>query len=95
MSDRFPTDDIEARARRRVGIKMGFYTHALVFVIVNLGLYGLNTVIGGHRWSVWPLAGWGLGLAIHGVVTLLSLQGEGWRRRMLADEIAHLTRNRP
>lgn len=95
MSHRFPSDDIEARARRRVGIKMGFYTHALVFVIVNLGLFGLNNMIGGHRWSVWPLAGWGLGLAIHGVMTLLSLQGEGWRRRMLAGEIEHLTRHRP
>ena len=95
MSHRFPTDDIEARARRRVGRRMGFYTHALVFVIVNLGLVGLNTMLGGHRWSVWPLAGWGLGLAIHGVVTLLSLQGEGWRQRMLAGEIERLTRTRP
>ena len=87
-------DTIEARARRRVRVKLGFYTHALVFVLVNLGLFVFNSVIGGYRWSVWPLAGWGLGLAIHGVVTFLSLQGEGWRDRMLAQEIERLKRNR-
>jgi hypothetical protein len=95
MSNRPFATDIEARARRRVGIRMGFYTHALVFVLVNLGLYALNSAAGGYRWSVWPLAGWGLGLTVHGIVTLLSLQGEGWRQRMLAGEIERLTRNRP
>jgi 2TM domain len=87
-------DDIETRARRRVGIKLGFYTHALVFVLVNLGMFAFNSVLGGYRWSVWPLWGWGLGLAIHGVVTLLSLQGEGMRERMLAQEIERLRRTR-
>jgi hypothetical protein len=86
--------DLEARARRRVGIKTGFYVHALVFVLVNLGLLALNAAIGGYRWSVWPAWGWGLGLAIHGVVSFLSLQGEGWRDRMLAQEIERLKRNR-
>src|SRR4051812_5001309 len=70
---------LEQRARRRVGIKMGFTIHALVFVVVNLGLYALNSSVGGQRWSHFPLWGWGLGLAIHGVVTLLSLQGDGLR----------------
>ena len=83
---------IEARARRRVGIKMGFYLHALVFVLVNLGLYAVNTALGSVRWSHFPLWGWGLGLAIHGIVTFISLQGDGMRSRMLAREIEHLKR---
>jgi hypothetical protein len=94
MDQRPTTSDIEARARRRVGMRLGFYTHALVFVLVNLGLFVFNSVIGGYRWSVWPLAGWGLGLAIHGLVVLLSRHGEGWRDRMLAQEIEHLKRTR-
>ncbi len=85
-------DDIEARARRRVGMKMGFYIHALVYVLVNLGLFAINTVKGGHHWAIWPLAGWGLGLAIHGIVTFLNLSGEGMRERMLKDEIERLRR---
>ena len=90
-----PNDDrnsIEARARRRVGIKMGFYIHALIFVLVNGGLYAINSATGGARWSHFPLMGWGLGLAIHGIVTFVTLQGEGLRRRMLAQEVERLRR---
>jgi hypothetical protein len=50
-------------------------------------------MIGGHRWSIWPLWGWGLGLAIHGLVTFISLRGDGVRDRMLQDEIERLKRN--
>jgi hypothetical protein len=87
-----PKTSIEARARRRVALKMGFYIHALVFVCVNGGLFMLNSVLGGTRWAHFPLWGWGLGLAIHGIVTLVSLQGEGLRSRMLAREIERLER---
>lgn len=86
-------DDIETRARRRVGMKIGWYTHALIFVLVNAGLYAINSITGGYRWNVWPLVGWGLGLAIHGVVVFASLRGEGLRKRMLAHEIEELKRN--
>ena len=84
--------DLERRAGRRVRMKLGWMTHALVFVLVNLGLFAINSATGGYRWSVWPLAGWGLGLTIHGIVVLFSLGGEGWRQRMLADEIEALKR---
>ncbi|MBE2242196.1 MAG: 2TM domain-containing protein, partial [Burkholderiaceae bacterium] len=86
-------DDIEARARRRVGMKMGFYTHALVYVLVNLGLFAIDAVRGDGRWAVWSLAGWGLGLAIHGIVTFANLRGEGIRQRMLEAEIERLRRD--
>ena len=95
MSTENTPDDIETRARRRVGIKLGFYTHATVFVLVNLGLFALNTATGGARWSHFPLWGWGLGLAIHGIVTFISLRGEGVRERMLQNEIARLKRRQP
>jgi len=94
MSIPLTDEEIERRAKRRVDQKMGFYVHALVFVLVNLGLYAINTATGGARWSHWPLWGWGLGLAIHGVVTFLSLRGEGFRERMLADEIERLKARR-
>jgi hypothetical protein len=90
--DTDPEAALEARARRRVGIKMGFYIHVLVYVLVNLGLFVLNTSLGGVRWSNYPLWGWGLGLAIHGIVTFVSLQGDGMRSRMLAHEVEKLRR---
>ena len=90
MNNHDTDSSLEARARRRVGRKIGFYTHALVFILVNTGLYVFNSVIGGNRWSVWPLWGWGMGLAIHGVVTFVALNGEGLRERMLRNEMARL-----
>lgn len=89
-----PLDDsLEARAHRRVRRKMGFFIHAFVFVVVNIGLYAINSMTGEPRWSVFPLLGWGLGLAIHGIVTLIALQGEGIRRGMVEREIEHLRRS--
>jgi hypothetical protein len=82
--------DLERLARKRVGMKLGWAIHAVVYVLVNLGLLVLNAASGSYHWSVWPLAGWGLGLAIHGAVVAFALRGEGIRRRMLDDEIAAL-----
>lgn len=77
-------------ARRRVAMKTGWLTHALVYVLVNGGLWLLNTAQGGERWSVWPLAGWGAGLAIHGIVVLVALTGDGWRQRWVEREAQRL-----
>jgi len=90
MRDRIP-DSIEARAHRRVRRKLGFYKHATVFVLVNLGLYALSEFTGRH-FSRMALMGWGVGLLIHGVITFVGLQGEGLRERMLRQEIERMRR---
>jgi 2TM domain len=82
--------DLNRRASRRVGRKIGFLIHLLVFVVVNAGLALLHLAQGSEPWRVWPLAGWGLGLAIHGLVTLIALNGEGLRARMVANEVQRL-----
>jgi 2TM domain len=53
------------QARRRANAKIGFYIHAVIFTLVNMGLVGLNVAIGGFLWSLFPLVGWGIGLAFH------------------------------
>ena len=92
MTTTLTEDQILRRAKRRVGLKTGFMTHALVYVLVNLGLFGVNLFSGGQRWHVFPLLGWGLGLAIHGVVTFIALRGDGYRERMLAAEVERVRR---
>lgn len=82
--------DLHTRARRRVGMKLGFATHALIYALVNLGLWAIATLGGRGNWNVWPLVGWGLGLAIHGVVVFVSLRGEGLRQRMVEAEVERL-----
>lgn len=92
MQTEHAPDNIEARARRRVRRKLGFYTHALVFVLVNLGLYAMHEFTGRPRGPV-IIWGWALGLAIHGIFTFVSLQGEGLRERMLREEIERMRRD--
>ena len=75
-----PSDtELLKQARRRVKLKTGFFIHLSVYVLVNLGLAAANLAAGGRPWHLWPLAGWGLGLAIHGLVTFAGLQGDGLR----------------
>jgi len=85
---------LHRRARRRVSLKLAWAMHALVYVLVNGALMTVGAVFGASSWVRFPLAGWGLGLAIHGLVTLVLLGGDGLRDRLLADEIARLRARR-
>jgi 2TM domain len=68
MTKQLSPEEIERLARRRAGAKLGWYVHATVYVLVNLMLFALSSHGLGHRgWSLFPLLGWGLGLALHGV----------------------------
>jgi len=86
-------DPIEREARRRVGMKMGFYIHALVFVLVNAGMFALNLALGSTRWAHFPAYGWAVGLAIHGIVVFARVQGYGLRETMLQREMEKLRRS--
>jgi hypothetical protein len=81
--------ELQTLARKRVGMKMGFAIHLLVYLVVNAGLLALSLSRGGN-WHWGPLLGWGLGLAIHGLVTLLNLRGQGLRDKMVAAELQRL-----
>ena len=74
---------LERRARRRVGMKLGWFIHAGVYAMVNLML-GALAVSNGRHWAVYPALGWGLGLAIHGIVVFV-LAGN-LQERMLETE---------
>ena len=65
---------LERTARRRAGLKMGWFIHAGIYLAVNLLLAVLSYASGRH-WAVFPALGWGLGLAIHGVVVFLVAGG--------------------
>jgi len=84
--------EMERLARRRVNARLGFYAHALVYALVVGGL-GLLALSQGRAWAFWPAAGWGIGLAMHGMgvfgfgpgsqirETLLERERESLRRR--------------
>jgi hypothetical protein len=63
-----PASDDRARylaAKKRISAMRGVYLHAAIFAVVMIGLVGLNLYTGGAMWSLWPLAGWGLGVVAH------------------------------
>jgi len=82
-------DEVETLARRRAAARMGWYVHALVFVVVNSAL-GLLAWFTGHHWAIYPTLGWGLGLLLHGAGVWLSLGGGGLQERLLTQERARL-----
>lgn len=75
----------ERLARKRACAKMGWYIHAVVYFAVNLLLVGLS-VMSGRGWAIFPILGWGLGLAIHGLVVFLATGGGGLYERLVQQE---------
>jgi uncharacterized membrane protein len=74
MSDAFEraAERAEAEAQRqrherhRRGERAGFRIHATVYLAVNLMLIVVWATTGaGYPWFVFPLFGWGVGLAAH------------------------------
>ena len=63
----------EAAARKQAKREAAFRRHLASFVVVNAFLFALNILTSpGHLWAVYPLLGWGIGLANH------AFQTYGW-----------------
>jgi 2TM domain len=99
MSDLFPKEPLSAMteeqrrelAIQRIKARHDFRVHLVVYVIVNAALVvlwyltsqGANGELG-FFWPVFPIVGWGIGLAIHAYVTYLppSLTEDDIQREM-------------
>lgn len=76
-------EQIDRLARKRAGAKMGWYLHAIVFVAVNaLLLLAVQATVGHRTWPMFPLLGWGIGLAMHGLAVFVLGGGSSWRRQL-------------
>lgn len=57
---------------RKAQLRASFKTHALTYLLVNALLLGVWYFTGPYQdhyhyfWPIWPLLGWGIGLASHG-----------------------------
>ena len=87
------SDDVELHrlAIRRADMKLAFRSHLMAYVIVNAGLVMINLITSDdYFWAIWPMLGWGIGLAAHGVTVYMD--GEGMRDRMIEQELEKLRR---
>ncbi|MFT4195312.1 2TM domain-containing protein [Ottowia sp.] len=82
-------DRVERLARRRAGAKMRWCVHALVYLCVNAGL-ALIAWQTGRAWAAYPMAGWSLGLALHGVAVWLLGPAASLRERLVETEVRRL-----
>jgi len=82
--------ELEALAHKRVSARMGFLTHAFIYAVVISGLNWL-AFSQGKVWSLWPTAGWGFGLLMHGLGVFGLGPGSALRERMLQRERERLS----
>lgn len=90
------TDDVELRrlAIRRADMKLAFRSHLMAYAIVNGGLVAIYimTSFGDYFWPIWPMIGWGIGLAAHAMTVFMN--GEGLRDRLIEEELEKLRKTR-
>ena len=60
-------DDLRKRAIARLDKRRDFYTHLVVYLMVNGFFVGLWAATSHHGffWPVFPLAGWGIGIVMN------------------------------
>ena len=75
------------RARHPARARQGFPRHLRAVMARNARL-AARALSRGQFWFVWPLLGWGLGLAAHGL-SLAWSRGNGYQR-MVDQELARL-----
>jgi hypothetical protein len=84
-------EDLERLAHKRAGVKLGWYVHAAVYLVVNLFLSAISFGLGSN-WSIYPMAGWGLALALHGIAVFFLGAGAGLREKLVSKERERLQR---
>jgi len=59
-------EEHKAAAIARITDKRDFRNHAVVYCAVNMLLVVIWAASGaGYFWPIWPIAGWGIALALH------------------------------
>ena len=86
-------ENLERLAHKRAGAKLGWYVHAALYLLINAVIFAMSTYgLGSRPWSWFPVLGWGLGLALHGVSVFVLGNGSGLREQMVQKERESLQR---
>ncbi len=70
--DDFARAAFREREARRILRRRAFWVHAAIYAATNIALFAIWALVGGgHPWFLYPLLGWGIGLAAHGASAFL------------------------
>lgn len=83
-------------ARRHVEAVKGFYVHAGIYLIVNIGLVIINAATSTRWWAHWPVLGWGVFLVGHwfAVYRPIRLFSAAWEQKRV-DSFVRGSKNPP
>ena len=92
MSSQMSEEEIYKKAKKRVEEKKGFYSHLIVYIIVNAALILIWAFLAGdgYPWFLWPLGGWGIGLLFHGLGVFFFNRETRWEKREIEKEAERL-----
>lgn len=93
MESNYIEKDRYERAAKRVKSIRGFYSHALVYVVINIMIVVINiqNLDSGESYFQWrnftTLFFWGIGLLAHGlsIFTPNFILGKGWEERKIKE----------
>ncbi|MBD5770563.1 helix-turn-helix domain-containing protein [Marinomonas colpomeniae] len=90
MNTEFSVSIEERLAFERVRKIKDFYQHLIKYCMVVPILFAINFITSpGYVWAFWPMLGWGIGLAAHGikVFSVIQLFGPDWEKRQVEKQL--------
>lgn len=84
-------DDKELKhARRKVRHLRHFYHHLATYSVIIVFLHILNWMTSSTYWAMWPMFGWGIAIALHGikVMDFMPFFDEDWEERKVQELLA-------
>ena len=88
MESNYQDQERYDRAKKKVEEIKGFYGNLTAYIVVNIGLLTINLLTSPDQlWFYWPMIGWGIGVAIHGmkVYDYLPFLGKDWEERKMKE----------
>ena len=84
-------DELRLEARKRAQLKLSFFGHLAIYVVVNVILLVVNLLtIPGALWFYWPMLGWGIGVVAHGITVYATDLGHNLLGRLEKGEMDRL-----
>lgn len=90
MENQYQEEERYYKAKKKVEEIKGFYGNLTAYIVVNIGLMVLNLVTSPeYLWFFWPLLGWGIGVAVHGMVVFnyMPFLGKDWEEQKIKEFI--------